>query len=187
MYVHWDESTIEPIKVIISHSAKGIHAQQYLVSARRRVENLLLDFQLPNLPYIGEDGSKARLLYEIAKCCPGAHRPNGSKYGALSQRHTSDNKYTYMSMVELPYITTSTGKSFHTHFLLDPNVTNKIQSRTGCSIMVCGTGVEIITKYCDPYVLILGDQNWKAVDGAVTLVLQEIGKHLSHCNCSMPK
>eukprot|EP00804_Cyclotella_cryptica_P002367 CCRYP_004065-RA/>CCRYP_004065-RA protein AED:0.01 eAED:0.01 QI:320/1/1/1/1/1/2/315/569 len=187
-HVLWKESSEKPMTIQIKHSQlSGVLAQRNLIAARRRIEDLLLKFKLPNLPSIEEDGSKGRLLYEVANSYKGAHTPKGTKCGAVYQRNPLSvaQKHCCMSLLELPYTTGVKGKVFHGHFFANQHIGSKVKRETGCSIVVFGDEFDIPVKYCDPYVLISGPSgNWMDLDRAVELVKEEIRRHQRHCDCS---
>eukprot|EP00804_Cyclotella_cryptica_P006054 CCRYP_010680-RA/>CCRYP_010680-RA protein AED:0.07 eAED:0.07 QI:137/1/1/1/1/1/2/495/547 len=131
-HVLWKESSEKPMTIQIKHSQlSGVLAQRNLIAARRRIEDLLLKFKLPNLPSIEEDGSKGRLLYEVANSYKGAHTPKGTKCGAVYQRNPLSvaQKHCCMSLLELPYTTGVKGKVFHRHFFANQHIGSKVKGK----------------------------------------------------------
>lgn len=177
----------KPITIDIGHPMQHIKSSRVCITVRRRLEDILMNFRptSPSDPAIKEDGSKGRLLYEIAASCGGPHRPNGSTSRAVNQLNPFDpnQKHCYMSILELPYTGSGSNKIFHGRFLLENKVSENVKNLTGCSFKVIGDEFGPIARYCDPYILILGQQ-WAKVDKAVVILANEIRKHSIDCGCS---
>ena len=175
----------KPISIDIEHlniNAKTVPRD--LALARRKIEDILQRFSFSGLPVIKDDGSQARLLYEIAASCHGDHRPTGSKFNVVQQVNPFDvnQKRRYMSILELPFTVNRFNKMFHGHFLLDK--IDRVKKQTGCSFKVVGDDFGVPVLYCDPYVLVWGSvHEFSKVDEAVEMLRNEIWRHQKSCAC----
>lgn len=152
--------------------------------ARKIVEEILLRFNLRGLPLIQEDhGSKSRLLYETAVSYDGQHRPLQSTSRAVKQIHPHSTGDCYMSLLEIPFIMQNGRKKFHSRFLCESTLIDKINKFGGCQHKVYGADYKMRALYCDPFVLVIGS-HWKDVDHAVDALKLEIQKHCDECGCS---
>eukprot|EP00984_Skeletonema_dohrnii_P006792 scaffold2425_cov76-Skeletonema_dohrnii-CCMP3373.AAC.8 len=146
-----------------------------LTVARQLIQSLLLQF-------VGNDGCRGRLLYDVAQSCWGVHRPSQSTSNAVkdinpfypTQDRGSGKEY-FMSVVELPYKVTKEGKSVHAAYLLSRETLQKIQA-AGAYIRVVATEFQIPTSLCEPYVLACG-KTYEGVDRAVDIVKDAIRSH----------
>ena len=148
-------------------------AQEDLQIARRMIQSLLLGF-------VGNDGSRGRLLYEVAQSCSGPHRPHQSTSNAVKDINPfyppqDRGEEYFMSVIELPYKFTREGRSVHASYLLSRETLSKIKATT-CYITVAATEFKVPTKLCDPYVLVCG-KSYQSVDRAVDIVKEAIRSH----------
>ncbi|KAL7427503.1 hypothetical protein ACHAXM_000874 [Skeletonema potamos] len=148
-------------------------AQQGLKRAREMIQDLFLE-------YVGHDGSRGRLVYEIARSCWGSHRPSHSSSDAVKDVNPlRDNQSVdYMSVVELSYEQTRE-KSFHAAHILHKPFLQEI-GEVGCDLILVANGFRIPTKLCDPYVLVYG-RKYQDVDKAVQMVQRKISDHQGVC------
>ena len=168
-------------------------ADKNLTVARKMIEDILLEFKLPNLPRIQQDGSRGRLMYEIKKCH--GKDPKQSTSKAVTQRNPFfKNKFCTMSLVELPSLYTVDGKIFHASYLKKKSILKKVR-QTGSFMDFCGDNVghpsqtyDHPVKYGDAYVLVTAKSgDWRAVDRAVDILNTEIRKHQKKCHCFLPE
>lgn len=190
MIVHKSDHANGPMSVQITRlteSYDNSHHRDFSI-ARKMIQKILLDFQLPGLPRIGNDGSSGRLIYEIAKCCPGSHRPGGSTSNAVMQQNDplGSLRNCAMSLVELPSEwTEEKGKKSHGSYLKKSWMFDNIRHKAKCNMHLCGDEFDRPVRYGDPYVLITGfSTDWRGVDYAVEMVKDEIRKHQRNCRCS---
>jgi len=162
---------------IIAHSTRT--APQDHFAAREKIKDLLLDYR-----DMRHDGSRGRLVYQIAACCQGAHNPNNSTSGAVSVNNPFTSHSVFMSVLDLPFTAYRGKKDFHSSYLLDSYVMDRVQS-VDCYIKVCGVddSYHIQTRYCDPHVLVFG-RHWQNVDQAVDILKDAIRRHMNGCNCA---
>jgi hypothetical protein len=148
-------------------------AQEDLQIARRMIQSLLLEF-------VGNDGSRGRLLYEIAsQSCWGPLRPNQSTSNAvkdINPFHPPQDRgeERYMSVVELPCKVTREGRpsAVHATYLLSRTMLHRIQA-ADATITVVAPGFKFHTKMCEPYVYLCG-KSYQSVDRAVDIVKEAI-------------
>ncbi|KAL7431699.1 hypothetical protein ACHAXM_002840 [Skeletonema potamos] len=147
--------------------------------ARQMIQSLLLEF-------VGNDGSRGRLLYEVAQSCWGSHRPNQSTSRAVKDFRPffiSGQQEVYMSVVELPFVREEGGQIFHgAHNVLMKGNLDKIQA-SGCFVYIVQNGFRIPTERCDPYVFVYG-KHFRSVDRAVDTVKYIIKGHQKTCSCT---
>ena len=142
-------------------------ALEDLTVARQMIQSLLLQF-------VGNDGSRGRLLYEVAQSCWGPHRPNESTSNAVRDvnpfhNHPSED---YMSVVELPYNFTREGTPVHAASLLSRETLDRLKA-ADAFIRVVATEFKIPTKLCEPYALVCG-KSYQSVDRGVDIVKEII-------------
>ena len=182
MYVYNHESSEEPMTIRISHLVRERHLKDFHL-ALKMIQEILLDFQLPNHPKIRHDGSAGRLLYEIGNSCRGGHKPVHSTSNALTGQINPlsfKGKTCCLSLVELP----SDGKRVHGKFLEKDWFYSSIR-KGGCSMKLCGDEFGFPVRYGKPYVLIVGNSSGiKNVDRAVEMVKKQIEKHRANCTCT---
>lgn len=187
---HFPVDALQPpvtitVKATLSTS-NHIFRSKHHMDARKKIEDLMLDY-----PIMRGDGARGRLIYEIASCCHGPHRPYNSTSKAVNVRNPfgeSGESYIvnakgkvqhhFMSVVGLPLEGHNERKGFDTSYLLNSYVLDRIR-KTGCTIKVCGDvkDYDIFTNLCDPHVLVIGNQKWQAVDEAVEIVKDAIRRH----------
>lgn len=114
--------------------------------ARKMVENILLSFHGRHCHAVGMDGSKRRLLYEIAVNCDGPHHPIQSRSKAVlqrlvDQRDLSNEKCQFMTVLEFPCKIHNENES-HWDFLCKPDLINKIDKETNCEHKVGCLGMK---------------------------------------------
>jgi hypothetical protein len=155
-----NQGVMPPKPMTIDIDQRSATAQSDVAFARRKIEEILLMWSPSSSsdPYIRNDGSKGRLLYEIAAQCEGPHRPIESTSKAVMQRNPFDDyqKECFMSLLELPC-----------KFQIDQqkHLVTIIERQTGCSLKFVGNDYGIPTRYCEPYLLVLGP-HWSNVDQA---------------------
>jgi len=148
-----------------------------LTVARQMIQSLLLQF-------VGNDGCRGRLLYDVASSCCGEHRPSQSTSNAVKDinpfyplQDRGSGKEFFMSVVELPYKVTKEGKSVHAAYLLSRETLQKVQA-AGAYIRVVATEFQIPTSLCEPYVLVCG-KSYEGADRAVDIVKGAIRRYES--------
>ena len=92
--------------------------------AQRMIKDILLDFQLPNLPKVRLDGSAGRLIYEIGECYAGTHRPKKSKSDVIMTQYNpfDGNQLCCMTLVELPSVEGQTHGNYLQNELIESNI-----------------------------------------------------------------
>eukprot|EP00804_Cyclotella_cryptica_P024415 CCRYP_015864-RA/>CCRYP_015864-RA protein AED:0.00 eAED:0.00 QI:684/1/1/1/0.5/0.33/3/258/357 len=185
--VNWDDSAekcgLSPTPMTIDlcpFDKTSDNLPRDLLMARKKIEDIILEHYVSPFPSIRGDGSKGRLMYHIAANCAGAHRPKDSTSRAVRQRNLFEGNLCWMSLLELPFTVEKVGKKFHGHFLMKPNVIEKVKNESGCSFKLVGNDFGVPTMYCDPYVLVLG-YHWTKVDQAVAILKEEIRRHPNGC------
>jgi len=147
--------------------------------ARQMIQSILLKC-------VGDDGSRGRLIYEVAQSCWGAHRPNQSTSNAVKDFNPLYNseQQVFMSVVEFPFVCEEGGKKiFHAaQNVLRKGSLAKIQA-SGCFVLVVKNGYRISTDKSDPYVFVYG-QTYRGVDKAVDTVKHVIRGHQRTCSCN---
>lgn len=174
------------ITIDIDHCKYHCASSRIFIDARRIIEDAIMNFWLPGLPPIKEDGSKGRMLYEIAASCKGPHRPKDSASNAVMQLNPFDiyNKQCFMSILELPRTVNKLNTIFHGHFLADSATITKISNLTGCTYkLVGGDFGSPAVRYCNPYLIVFG-KHWTKVDHAVEILKHQIHMHRHNCACS---
>jgi hypothetical protein len=165
-------------------------SQRDLQQARMMVENTILlkyhpsdEASLRNVS-IADDGSRGRLVYDIAAATLGPHRPKGSKSHAVQQKNPFDGMPCFMTVLDLPRTVNKFNTIFHGHFLTEQQVITKVKTLTGCSFKMVGNDFGIVTRFCEPFVLVFGNADrWDRVDQAVEILKYEIERHQSKCAC----
>ena len=147
-------------------------------------------FEYSLLEYIHHDGSSGRLFYDIARSCKFLHPLGTSQSTSVMQRNpfSPNHEMGWMNIVELPFVGDSSGRSYHSFYLVSKQtgVLGRIKRETRCEIKICSNKAKVPTKYCDPYVWVMGDQP-ALVDKAVDILQEAIRKHMSECNCRLWK
>ena len=172
-----EEAPFIPMKIHIE-AMNATKALRDLKTARQIIQSLVLE-------YVGNDGCRGRLLFEIAKHCWGTHRPNQSTSRAINDFNPFFNsgQHVFMSMVELPFVCEEGRKIFHAaHSVLMKASLERIQA-TGCFVQVAQSGFSIPTELCDPYVFVYG-KTYRCVDRAVDIIKNVIRSHQKKCSCT---
>lgn len=164
----------DPITITID-ACSQTGALRDLTMARQKIESLMLGYL-----NIYNDGSKGRLVYDIALSCKGAHRPNNSTSRAVNTKSPFDGRYTWMTVLELPFRGENGRREYHTKYLLDSRLLGDIKN-AGCAIKLCGGECGIPTKQCNPYVWLTGT-NSKTVDQAAAMIKDAIKCHMDKCS-----
>jgi len=151
------------IKIFADLKNKLLHLRK----ARLIIQDLFLRF-------VGNDGSRGRLVCEIAKSCSGAHRPNKSTSNAVNDINPfhSGRPLCYMSIVDIPNDFVREGKHHQLHMDLVGSIRD-----VRCKMDIVADGFTHTTKMCDPYVLVYGTTTatrFQNVDRAVKMVEDKI-------------
>ncbi len=149
-------------------------AVQCIDDAREKLQELLLGY----MDFIGDSGAKGQLTYDVASSCTGPHCPKESASNAVGWR--GPNGFSFLSLVELPFVLHDGIRSFHAHMILQTQK-NQHLKRLGCFMYGDDFGVPL--KYCDPYALVSGG-SWQDVDEAVGIVREAIKTHMRICSCA---
>jgi len=120
------------------------------------------------LEYVGNDGSRGRLLYDIGISCPGPHRPEHSTSSAIQAGDPfgNDECVRYITVLPLPYnsaplLRTSTNFRWH------------LQQETDSSFLLVGDYFNVPCKLCDPYLMVMGT-SIEGIDKAVRMIDVEL-------------
>ena len=139
-----------------------------LRNARLQLQDLLLGF-------VGRDGARGRLVYDVAKSCRGEHRTDKSASGAVSAPDPwRGGPHRWITVLELP-CEHRNGATFSLPDPLTPDVQARLRTDTSCSITVVREDWPLVL--CAPYVFIAGS-NFLAVDHSVSMIQKEIDKYL---------
>ena len=163
--VVWDDQPMI-IKVFAKKSKNTLKSKLYPVlrKARHRIRDLFLEF-------VGNDGSRGRLVYEIARSCGGPHRPNKSTSNAVQEINPfhSDCPMDYFSIVDIPNDLVREGKHHRLHMALVGS------HNAGCKMDIVADGFTHATTLCGPYILVYGvTSKVQDVDRAVRIVEEKI-------------
>jgi len=150
-----------------------------LTEARRKLQELLLD-------YVGNDGSRGRLIYELALSCWGAHRPKKSTCNAVNARDPfdGDSGCRFITVLALPYHFNGGRRVYHAAQLLKANVLARIRNEANSYIKVVGDEFRVPVKFCDPYVLVVGSC-YQDVDKAAEIVRGATDNHVQYCSLKL--
>ena len=172
VHIDMKDDVFVPLKIYVEAINRST-AQQDLTRARHMIQDLFLD-------YVGNDGSRGRLIYELARSFCGPHRPKNSSSNAVKDANPllGNHSVDYMSIVELSYEHTRE-KSFHAAHILHKPFLQEI-SGLGCDLILVAKGFKIPTNLCDPYVFVYG-RKFQDVDGAVQIVKKKIWQHQQVC------
>ena len=147
-----------PMIITITPKNRGDRTSD-LLGAKLKIENSLLDF-------LGNDGSKARLLFELAASLRTSCNIMRSKGSAVHQRrysHSVSNDKVWMRLLELPSCKTN-GEEAQIKMLLSMTT-----QETDCSVETFFDQIDTPLKSCNPYVLIWGN-HLGMVNSTTTLV-----------------
>mmetsp|Transcript_13422 Transcript_13422/g.24302 ORF Transcript_13422/g.24302 Transcript_13422/m.24302 type:complete len:510 (+) Transcript_13422:2-1531(+) len=186
--IRTNNDPLPPITIALTaHSYGGIGLQD-LNNARIRVQELLLG-------YVGNDGSRGRLLYEVALSCRGPHRPEHSTSGAIKafnplegdSEDPRNGSRCWITVLELPYVFEKGRKDYQAAYLLRSDVLTRLKKKVKCYFRVVGEKFRMPVKLCDPYLLVSG-RTFQEVDIAAEILGEEIRKHMKHnCSCMLPR
>ena len=160
---------------VLIQTKQGKYATNDIRKAANDLEHTLLE-------YIQNDGSRGRLFYDLARTCSFLH-PRGSAGSSSVMQRNPFSQYKemgWMNIVDLPYdVRDSNQKTYHGHFIIakKSGVLGKIKRETKCEIKICGSEFRIPTKFCAPYVFVMGDKPGQ-VDRAVKILLEAIEGHI---------
>eukprot|EP00585_Thalassiosira_rotula_P002180 CAMPEP_0196151368 /NCGR_PEP_ID=MMETSP0910-20130528/33550_1 /TAXON_ID=49265 /ORGANISM="Thalassiosira rotula, Strain GSO102" /LENGTH=545 /DNA_ID=CAMNT_0041414729 /DNA_START=124 /DNA_END=1758 /DNA_ORIENTATION=- len=154
-----------PITVCITSRSRS-SAVRDVHDARKRIQDLLLDF-------VGHDGSRGRLVYDVASSCGGPHRPAHSTSRCVKAKDPFDNtdksREVFMTLVHLPFeYVPNSGcvKKFCVDFLLTSSLLTYVWNEMNCYVKAAYNGSGIPVTRCYPYLLVMG-KAWRDVDQAV--------------------
>lgn len=179
------QNTSSDYILIEAKAATVVDAKKNLKKAKEKLENLLLD-------YVGADGSKGRLFYDLA-----CHFTTFS-LARFESKHSSSSVYQrnpfsqgpekcWMNVVEIPYVSEQfTGrKLYHAKYIFarENGVLSLIRHETGCCIQLCGDDYDFPTNLCDPYLWVWGSER-DLVDKAVNFLNTVIEEHQRRCDCN---
>eukprot|EP00580_Thalassiosira_gravida_P021337 CAMPEP_0201677892 /NCGR_PEP_ID=MMETSP0494-20130426/45045_1 /ASSEMBLY_ACC=CAM_ASM_000839 /TAXON_ID=420259 /ORGANISM="Thalassiosira gravida, Strain GMp14c1" /LENGTH=555 /DNA_ID=CAMNT_0048160945 /DNA_START=209 /DNA_END=1872 /DNA_ORIENTATION=+ len=120
--------------------------------AREQIQDLLLDF-------VGRDGSRGRLVYDVANSCDGDHRPANSTsrcvrakdpFNTTANEDGNNSREVYMTLVHFPYKEVrgqkfGITKEFCVDFLLTSSLLTYLWNETDCYVKAvnCGSGIPV--------------------------------------------
>lgn len=176
-----DETPAAPMTITISMDNRIHHKPTFspdLGGACEKIQELLLEF----MDFINDDGSKGKMLFEVASSCGGESTRHSIVARAKDPSGSGD--IIYLSVVELPFEYRMGMRSFHAKFLLRHQFLVSVKS-LGCWMRLCGDEFHVPLKYSEPHVVVTG-KRWEDVDQAVNLVKTAIGKHMDGgCTCTL--
>jgi len=165
--VVWDEKPM--IIKVFAKNKNNVASRTKLFPELKRARLMIHDLFLG---FVGNDGSRGRLVYEISRCCAGPHRPNTNKSTSNAVRDINplltDRSASYMSVVDIPNDFVKEGKHHQLHMTLVGSIRD-----TGCKMNIVADGFTHTTKLCAPYVLVYG-VSLQDVDQAVKMVEDKI-------------
>ena len=177
---HQTNHPLAPITISVDafSDSAGLRLRD-LTEARRKLQELLLD-------YVGNDGSRGRLIYELALSCWGAHRPKKSTCNAIKARDPfdGDSGLRSITVLALPYHFSGGRRVYHAAPLLKANLLARIRNEANSYIKVVGDEFRVPVKFCDPYVLVVGNC-YQDVDKAAEIVRGVIDKHVQYCSLKL--
>ena len=175
IHIDMKDDVFVPMKIYVDANNVST-AQQDLLRARQMIQDLFMN-------YVGNDGCRGRLLYEIAQSCWGPHRPTHSLSNAVKDLNPLLDypKSSFMSIVEISYehFEHLKEKSFHAAHILHKPFLREI-SNLGCDLILVAKGFQVYTNLCDPYVFVYG-RTYQDVDRAVRMVKEKIRDHQHVC------
>lgn len=151
-----------PITITIGTN-NGPGGQRDLEIARRRLQDLLLD-------YVGCDGARGRLVYEVVASCRGPHCPEASTSRAVTAIDPFGDGCIHRSITISPLLRRSDADC-----LLRSEVVERIREESWCHTTLIGDEFGVPCRLCHPYVFVVG-RFWKDVDRAARLVHEEMQK-----------
>ena len=165
--VVWDEKPM--IIKVFAKNKNNVASRSKLFPELKRARQMIQDLFSG---FVGNDGSRGRLVYEISRCCAGSHRPNANKSTSNAVRdinpfHT-DRSESYISVVDIPNEFVREGKHHQLHMTLVGSIRD-----IGCKMNIVADGFTHTTKLCAPYVLVYGVR-LQDVDQAVKIVEDKI-------------
>ena len=139
------------------------------------------------MEYIGHDGSRGRLFYDLARSCKFLHPPASVGSTSVPQRNpfSTEMEMAWQNIVELPFVGDSMLlRSYHGNYIIakKTGTLGRIRHETRCEVKLCGHEFNVPTKYCDPYVWVIGDQPGQ-VDRAVKILKEAVEHHARSCHC----
>jgi len=147
-----------PISIIIT-SLLGYASD--IEASRLMIIDLLLE-------YVGDDGSRGRLIYDVGISCPGPHHPEHSSCKAIQAGDPfgNDERVRYITVLPLPYnsaplLRTSTNFRWH------------LQQETDSTFLLVGDYFNVPCKLCDPYLMVMGT-SIEGIDRAVKMIGDEL-------------
>ena len=163
---------------VLIRTKQGKYSTEDIRKAASDLEHALLG-------YIGNDGSRGRLFYDMARSCEFLHPPGSAGSTSVMQRNpfSLDCEMGWMNIVKLPYSIEE--QKYHGAFIISKSsgVLSRIKP-TKCEIKVCGNQFKIPTKFCPPDIWVMGDQPVQ-VDRAVAIIQEAIQKHMRICGCCL--
>ena len=140
------------------------------------------------LEYIRHDGSQGRLFYDIAWKCKLLHPRGGAGSFTVQQRNPfGQNKLMgWVNVVKLPSIGEGNRKQHHSMFVIAKRsgVLRKVSEETGCQFTICSNEAKVQTKFCAPYIWVVGSQP-RLVDRALEILQESIQQHMRECRCRL--
>lgn len=118
------------------------------------------------LEYVGNDGSRGRLVYDIGISCPGPHNPQHSYSRAVQTNDPfgEDARVQFMTILPLPGFR---GRLYNADFQ------RRLRFEADSHIKVIGDNFEFPCRFCDPYVAVMGPAV-EGIDKAVRMIEAEV-------------
>ena len=119
------------------------------------------------LEYVGNDGSRGRLVYDIGINSPGPHRPEHSTSKAIQADDPfgEDGRIQFITVLPLPYNALN---------VLYANFQRRLRNEAGAFIKVVGDYFHVPCKLCDPYLAVMGT-SVEGIDKAIRMI-KEVDK-----------
>ena len=169
---------------ILVQTKQGKYATDDIRKAANDLEHALLE-------YIQYDGSQGRLFYDLARTCKFLHPRGSAGSSSVMQRNpfSQHKEMGWMNIVVLPYeLIGGNRRGYHGLYLIEKStsVLGKIHRETASLgnrrvfIKLCGDDFRVPTKFCTPYVFVMGDKPGQ-VDMAVDILQEAIQHHMREC------
>ena len=164
-----DVNRDNPISITIKPRASEDVTVRDIEASRLMIIDLLLE-------YVGNDGSRGRLVYDLGISCPGSHfHRHQHSYSRAVQTNDpfgEDARVCFMTILPLPGF--RQGIQLNTR-LYNANFQRRLRQEAGSHIKVIGNAgsQEIPCRFCDPYVAVMGS-SVEGIDRAVRMIEAEL-------------
>ena len=156
-----DVNRDNPISITIKPRASEDVTVRDIEASRLMIIDLLLE-------YVGNDGSRGRLVYDLGISCPGSHfHRHQHSYSRAVQTNDpfgEDARVQFMTILPLPGFR---GRLYNADFQ------RRLRFEADSHIKVIGDNFEFPCRFCDPYVAVMGPAV-EGIDKAVRMIEAEV-------------